>query len=475
MMAPHPARELSCLNDDTEIVIIPLGFWADETNANLSKTFSHVETAAYKIASIDGALGRLQLNAQFIAATKGATCLEIGEAVVADANRTLANGVLWVNPHGKKVVLVGVVAYIMGDGPKLSLMSSHRHRHRKNCRVCLHDKHKSMDNAPFGQPRTPEATSEVIKEYINCADEIEVMQRDPALTAAAKQSAAKKITSRYDAAANGISPGFNPFLALPRLDVHQDTVTDNLHFGPLGHNKYMWEYVKMLGFSLSDNVGAVEEFMSSMDGSSYATMPTGKAIAKHYKAMAGADLKTIIQFMPFLLAAVLPTMPKSLRAEDITEHVENRRLILVLAMYTAALNKLLYLSSIEDKDKYLERVDTISTSLYTVIRGNGVLWNKKGRNSVKVHQLVHLPDHVRFHGGFVDKSTEVFESSNRPVRVAINGTTNRLNTDRDVARVMAYKTGMGYIGAGGQWLDEGGNAQHASRQLQALFQDKDRG
>ncbi|KAI9219479.1 hypothetical protein BC828DRAFT_439527 [Blastocladiella britannica] len=470
MLAPHPARELARLLG-LEIIVVPIGFWADETSGNTSKKYNLFETAAYKIANINGALGRLPHNAQFIAAAKGVSCLEIGEAVVADAVHELANGVVWVNPQGQKVVLVGVVAYLMGDGPKLSLMSSHRHRHRLNCRICLHDKCKGMDDVPLGQLRSQQETWDAIIAYAECEEKIKEVERDPTMNAKVNAKVIKDLKAKCEEAAKGISPGFNPFLALPHLDVHQDTVTDNLHVGPLGHNKYMWEYVPLLGFSLPKNATAIKSFMSSMDTSSYLTVPTGGAIAYHYRSMAGSDLKTSMQFLPFLLDTVLPATRKSKKPEDVAKHAENRDLLLDLAIYTAALNKLLYLSSIEDKNEYLARVDAVSTALYNLIRLSDVLWDEKGRNSFKVHQLLHLADHVRYHGAFVDKSTEVFEATNGPVRAGIIGT-NRLNPDRDVARVMAYKAGMEYVGAGGWWLDEHGEARCASEKVRALFQDK---
>ncbi|KAI9215897.1 hypothetical protein BC828DRAFT_410031, partial [Blastocladiella britannica] len=278
---------------------------------------------------------------------------------------------------------------------------------------------------------------------------------------------------KCDQTTHGISAGFNPFLALPRLDLHRDTVTDNLHVGPLGHNKYLWEYTTLLKLGLVKNADAVTAFMRTMDRSSHKVFPTAGAITRHYRSMAGSEFKTLAQIMPFLLESVIPTASPARAAKDvdgIESHQERRQLLIDLALDTAILNKLLYQSSIADKEDYRQRVDKVSRSLFRRLRLCKLLWDKKGRRSFKVHQLLHLASHVLRHGGFVDKSCEVFEATNGPVREAIIST-NRINPSRDVARVMAYKLGAGYVGSGGYWLDANNEVRQAGPEVLRVFQE----
>ncbi|KAI9216913.1 hypothetical protein BC828DRAFT_400685 [Blastocladiella britannica] len=375
MLEPHPARALAA-EHDAKIVIVPVGFWADETSGNTSKKYNLYETAGYKMANVDGALGRLLHNAQFIAAAKGVTCLDIGEAVVADANRELTNGVLWVDPNGKKVVLVARFAYIMGDGPKLSLMASHKHRHTNNCRECLHNKSTEKGDELVSVLRVNMTTWAAIKQQADCSAEVAQIQADPDKTDAQKTKATNAAIKKYDQATHGISAGFNPFLALPRLDLHRDTVTNNLHVGPLGHNKYLWEYTTLLKLGLVKNADAVTAFMCTIDRSSHKVLPTAGAITHHYRSMAGSEFRTLAQIMPFLLESVIPTASPARAAKDvdgIESHQERRQLLIDLALDTAILNKLLYQSSIVDKEDYVQHVHAITTPLYTLVRGNDVL------------------------------------------------------------------------------------------------------
>ncbi len=43
-----------------------------------------------------------------------------------DVTDVLEKGFLWKDMRGIKIVITGTVAYLMGDGPKLSIFSSHR-------------------------------------------------------------------------------------------------------------------------------------------------------------------------------------------------------------------------------------------------------------------------------------------------------------------------------------------------------------
>ncbi|ORZ30111.1 hypothetical protein BCR44DRAFT_1018804 [Catenaria anguillulae PL171] len=147
-------------------------------------------------------------NVRFICAAKGVSCLEIAEAIVDDVTEVLERGFLWTDPYGNKIVITGTVAYLMGDGPKLSIFASHRGSLcRWFCRICDHDsKDPKYDVGKCGQLRSPATTLALIAEMTT-----------------------RTLTP---AQAKGVAEGPNPLFRLRHLDVHLDTVTDALHWGP---------------------------------------------------------------------------------------------------------------------------------------------------------------------------------------------------------------------------------------------------
>jgi hypothetical protein len=113
-------------------------FWADETSGTRSKRFNYFETAWYTLLNIPHKLERQIYALRFIASVPEATCHDVMAAIVADLYKEVQPGVLAAAPGGDHVLVGGDITALLGDGPKLSGLSSHLgSRSRFMCRVAM--------------------------------------------------------------------------------------------------------------------------------------------------------------------------------------------------------------------------------------------------------------------------------------------------------------------------------------------------
>ncbi|KAJ3344709.1 hypothetical protein GGF32_008987, partial [Allomyces javanicus] len=222
VMAQHPARVKAREQGGLDVLVVYLGLWGDETAGTLSKRHSHFETCNYLVANLPTKIAQHITNQRFIAAGKEITILDVCDAVVDDVIANLETGVLAVDPAGRRVMITGTVALLLGDGPKLSAFSSHAgNRSNHLCRACDHDK----------------------RSFEYEIDHVGVLRSNETTEAAINKARALATEKARKAELAGLKMDPNPLRRLQHLDLHQDTVVDALHWAPLGLVKHTMQFL----------------------------------------------------------------------------------------------------------------------------------------------------------------------------------------------------------------------------------------
>ena len=413
------------------MVVLHIGLWADETSGNRSKRFNLFETWQCHLANVPRAFNMRESNVRFICAAKGVSCLEIAEAIVDDVTETLERGFLWTDPNGNKIVITGTVAYLMGDGPKLSIFASHRGSLcRWFCRICDHDaKDSTCDVGAFGTLRTPESTLALIAEM-----QVQLLAPDQA---------------------KGVAEGPNPLFRLRHLDVHLDTVTDALHWGPLGFIKHA---TKLLFRGLkkgSDFEKRVIDFIDGLPTSSFPRKIRGLAVVRHNGSFVGSDFKFVAQIDPFIARAVA---------------TQSNAEVLPLFVAASALHKLLYqaVAVAKDQKHRQQLIDACNQVLYC-FKSHPEL-SAFSRMRFKCHLNTHVALHADSYVIYIPFSCETFEATNGTARNYLFNT-NRQHPSYDIALAFALKFVADFVAHGECWLDKDAKPCWIGPDLLRVFQE----
>ena len=459
----HYLREQIEKHGIQQVLPCILGFWADETSSTLSKRSAHFETWQFHSANLPAKLNQHPMFVKFIAAAKNVSCLDIANAVVADVNNHLENGVVCAAPDGHRVLLVGTAAYLMGDGPKHLIFCNHAGVQATFfCRMCEHDRANdpNVGFVPTTEPDTLSGLDGASEMDLDVDDEPPPKLRNVRHTletiAVLRTMQSTMTAAELSLYGRGIKPHANALLDLKYLDVHLHSVTDGLHWGPLGG-------IKLAHSMLLDKVQADSQegqetsaFLDAIDPSSFKHHVSGNTAVRHRGSMVGADFKYVGQVGPYLARQMAP-----------------RRGWHLVQAYAAhsTIQKYIYQAIIPDPAAYARDIGAAAKQVLKLYNSNNFLI-AAGRKRFKIHQHAHIRVHVGTFVHFIPYQCEAAEATNGDVREHIVFS-NRAAPSRDVAVAFACLMGLAFVLAGGCWLDSKGVSRKAGSELIDLFGSKE--
>ncbi|KAJ3783463.1 hypothetical protein GGU10DRAFT_389082 [Lentinula aff. detonsa] len=147
----------------------------------------------------------------------------------------------------------------------------------------------------------------------------------------------------------------------------------------------------------------------------------------------------------------------------IQDIVSENRFNLVKAL--GELGAVLWITEIDDLDQYLEDLVIL---IANVLDAWALIDPAKILRKIKLHLLVHLPEHIRRFGPSVRFSTEVFECFNAVFRMC-SVLSNHQAPSRDIAMKNGELGRLKHIISGGHWV-RNGHIEHAGNSVIAVLQ-----
>ncbi|ORZ34430.1 hypothetical protein BCR44DRAFT_1436225 [Catenaria anguillulae PL171] len=349
--------------------------------------------------------------------------LDIANVIIADFMRELEVCIPCLHPDGNVVILVGTACCFMGNGPKHSLFCNHAGvRSLWFCRMCEHERSSDtlVDHVPLDSAGRP-----LLRSAKKTVETIEAML-DQSLT-----------DEQVTELAKGTKAHPNAILTLEHMDIHRHSIA-----------------LSCLLNGLKADSGAIA-FLNSIDPSSFQLYLDGNTIIRHSGSMVGSDLKYVGQVFPYLARFLA-----SRRSWE----------LIPLCASNSSVTKLLYQSTVHDQAGYSGKLKVASGQVLRLFC-NVPDFKKIGRHKFKVHQHVHVDEHLDEFVHYLPYQCEAVEGTNGDVREQAVYS-NWQAVLRDLALSFALLVGFLLVVSGGRWQDKDGQAHKAGPGLIRLFESK---
>ncbi|KAJ7208195.1 hypothetical protein GGX14DRAFT_365577 [Mycena pura] len=474
---PNPKRAALEIDEDTDLAVVMVDVYQDDTSGNVSKQFDKHIVTCIRNGCLPGRTLQQQYHCHCVSSSQHASSPETLAAIRDQLKSTESKPVRCYNVHTKrKMAIILRAPSLPADNPQQSEEASHIGCNANfPCRKCVwggttinktsekifHDCHLPLNikrsatqirNQLLEQLRlATRGDLKTIKESWTATgtkDKVTVYWIEQALAEFASVRAREPAASIDEISAHvqtwlDAQPGdkMNPLLDITGLDPSyrarrttnpsQDTPVEILHTVLLGVMKYIWHFMNTKQWSDADRC-LLAIRLQSMDLSGLTVPPIRAAYMMQYRnALIGKHFKTLMQ--------------------TLTLHVHNigtpEQFVLIKS--AGDLGTRLWIPEIDDMDLYLKDLEIAIANLLDAFDAVDPL---RILVKIKLHLLAHLPDDIRRFGPAIRFSTEIFESCNAIFR-SCSVRSNRLAPSRDIARKFASMERVKHLLSGGFWLE----------------------
>ncbi|KAJ7222568.1 hypothetical protein GGX14DRAFT_352846 [Mycena pura] len=466
-LMPNPKRTELKIDEDTDLAVVMVDVYQDDTSGNVSKQFDKHIVTCIRNGCLPGRTLQQQYHCHCVSSSQHASSPETLAAIRDQLKSTETKPVRCYNVHTKrKMAIILRAPGLPADNPQQSEEASHIGCNANfPCRKCMwggtsiektSDKIFRDCHLPSNVKRSAAQIRDRLREQLRLAtrgdmktikeswtatgtkDKVTVYWIEQALAqfasirnrepAASIDEISARVQTWLDA-----QPGdkMNPLLDITGLDPSQDTPVEVLHTVLLGVMKYIWHFMNTRQWSDADRC-LLAIRLQSMDISGLTVPPIRAAYMMQYRnALIGKHFKTLMQTL-------------ALHVHEICTPEE-----FTLIKSAGDLGARLWIPEIDKMDFYLKDLGIASGNLLDAFDAVDPL---RILVKIKLHLLTHLPDDIRRFGPAIRFSTEIFESCNAIFR-ACSVRSNRLAPSRDIARKFASMERVKHLLSGGFWLE----------------------
>ncbi|KAF7314261.1 hypothetical protein MKEN_00898700 [Mycena kentingensis (nom. inval.)] len=464
---PNGMRQKLDIDEDTDLVVIMVDAYQDDTSGNSSRQFDKHIITCIRNGNLPNRILQQPYHCHCVASSQHASSAEQMAAFRDQIKSTETKPIRCYNVHTQRKTAVVLRALVLpGDNPQQSEDASHIGCNaNRNCRkgnwggtavektaaAMYHQCHLGTE-----VKRTADETRQRLREQLRLAtrgdlkaikehwtatgtkDKVTGYWIEQALAQFTRISGEDKSLSVDEISAQvqtwlDKQPGdkMNPLLDITGLDPTQDTPVEILHTILLGAVKYVWHFMHSKVWS-DEHRALLAIRLQSMDISGL-SIPAIRAgyIMQYRNALVGKHFKSLMQTLAF-------------HVHDICNPEQ-----FALIKATADLGARVWIPEIDDMDMYIADLNVAIGNLLDAFDAVDPL---RILVKIKLHLLAHLPDDIRRFGPGIRFSTEIFEACNAVFR-ACSVRSNRLAPSRDISRKFASLERVKHILSGGYWFD----------------------